>query len=61
MRSLVWLASLVAQMREWMFFTAQRTFEERYRLVENENLQGFCSWMLDEEDPGIWKLMPEHK
>jgi spore germination protein YaaH len=49
------------QMREWIFFTDQRTFEERYRLVENENLQGFCSWVLGEEDPGVWKLLPEHK
>jgi spore germination protein YaaH len=61
MRRLVWLASLVAQMREWMFFTDQRTFEERYHLVEKENLQGFCSWVLGEEDPDIWKLLQEHK
>ena len=45
------------QMGEWIFFTDQRTFEERYHLVENENLQGFCSWVLGEEDPGIWKLL----
>ncbi len=49
------------QMREWIFFTDARTFEDRYRLAQKENLQGFCSWVLGEEDPEIWKLLPEHK
>ena len=49
------------QMREWIFFTDAHTFADRYRLAQKENLQGFCSWVLGEEDPEIWKLLPEHK
>ena len=49
------------QMREYIFFTDRRTFEDRYRLAEKEKLQGFCSWVLGEEDPEIWTLLPEHK
>jgi spore germination protein YaaH len=49
------------QMREWVFFTDKRTFEERYKLVQERGLQGFCSWVLGEEDPGIWDVLPERK
>jgi len=48
-------------MREWIFFTDTRTFQERYALVKQKGLQGFCSWVLGEEDPGIWDLLPSHK
>jgi spore germination protein YaaH len=46
------------QMREWIYFTDARTFAERYELVKKYNLEGFCSWVLGEEDPSIWKLLP---
>jgi len=46
------------QMREWVFFTDLRTFQDRYQLVQKNNLQGFCSWVLGEEDPAIWKFLP---
>lgn len=49
------------QMREWVYFTDRRTFEERYKLVQNLELEGFCSWVLGEEDPEIWKLLPVRK
>lgn len=49
------------QMREWIFFTDLRTFRERYQLVENRGLAGFCSWVLGEEDPEIWTLLPSHQ
>jgi spore germination protein YaaH len=49
------------QMREWIFFTDQRTFKDRYELVEKRGLQGFCSWVLGAEDPEIWKLLPDRK
>ncbi len=48
------------QMREWIFFTDLRTFQDRYQLVQKNNLQGFCSWVLGEEDPAIWKFLPTH-
>jgi spore germination protein YaaH len=48
-------------MREWIFFTDARTFRERYNLVKERGLQGFCSWVLGEEDPAIWDLLPSHK
>lgn len=46
------------QMREWIFFTDARTFRERYQLVQDRGLQGFCSWVLGTEDPAIWDLLP---
>jgi spore germination protein YaaH len=48
------------QMREWIFFTDARTFAERYGLVKERGLQGFCSWVLGTEDSGIWDLLPSH-
>ncbi|HEY7353793.1 MAG TPA: glycosyl hydrolase family 18 protein [Terriglobales bacterium] len=47
-------------LREWIFFTDARTFGERYKLVKERGLQGFCSWVLGTEDPGIWDLLPSH-
>jgi spore germination protein YaaH len=48
------------QMREWVFYTDARTFSERYKLAADRQLQGFCSWVLGEEDPAIWDLLPPH-
>jgi spore germination protein YaaH len=47
------------QLREWIFFTDARTFKERYDLVQQSGLEGFCSWVLGDEDPAIWKILPE--
>jgi spore germination protein YaaH len=47
------------QLREWIFYTDQRTFQDRYELVKERGLQGFCSWMLGTEDPAIWNLLPD--
>jgi len=49
------------QMREWIFFTDQRAFKDRYDLVQQNHLQGFCSWVLGEEDPAIWKILPQRR
>ena len=49
------------QMREWIFFTDLHTFKDRYQLVADRNLQGFCSWVLGTEDPAIWSLLPDRK
>lgn len=48
------------QMREWIFFTDPRTFHERYQLMRDRGLQGFCSWVLGTEDPAIWSELPKH-
>jgi spore germination protein YaaH len=48
------------QMREWIFFTDSHTFSDRYALVKQHNLQGFCSWVLGNEDNGIWDALPAH-
>ncbi len=48
-------------MREWIFFTDERTFRERYDLVRERGLQGFCSWVLGQEDSSIWNVLPSHK
>jgi spore germination protein YaaH len=47
-------------MREWIFLTDAPTFRERYALVIEKGLQGFCSWVLGAEDPAIWDLLPSH-
>ncbi len=47
-------------MREWVFYTDARTFEARLKLVADGELQGFCSWVLGEEDPLIWSVLPAH-
>lgn len=49
------------QMREWVFFTNPRTFEDRYKLAAQYGIEGFCSWVLGQGDPGIWKLLPQNK
>ena len=56
-----WFYIYRADMREWVFFTDARTFNERYKLVRERGLQGFCSWVLGTEDPAIWDLLPAHK
>jgi spore germination protein YaaH len=46
--------------REWVFYTDKRGFEERLKLTQENNLQGFCSWVLGVEDPAIWSVLPSH-
>jgi len=29
--------------------------------VKKSGIQGFCSWVLGEEDPEIWKFLPRHQ
>ena len=48
------------QTREWVFYTDARTFQERLSLVKARGLQGFCSWVLGQEDPAIWNGLPRH-
>jgi spore germination protein YaaH len=48
------------QMREWIFFTDKHTFQDRYELVKQHHLEGFCSWVLGQEDPSIWDVLPSH-
>jgi len=48
-----------AQMREWVFFTDLRTFRDRYELMQQNGLEGFCSWVLGQEDPAIWTILPK--
>ena len=47
------------QMREWIFFTDLHTFKDRYTLIQQKNIEGFCSWVLGEEDPAIWTFLPQ--
>jgi spore germination protein YaaH len=49
------------QMREWVFYTDLRTFRDRYQLVSDRKLQGFCSWVLGTEDSQIWSLLPDRR
>lgn len=49
------------QMREWIFYTDRQTFADRYGLVEQRGLEGFCSWVLGEEDPAIWSVLPARR
>lgn len=46
------------QVREWVFYTDQRAFMDRYRLAKQDGIEGVCSWVLGDEDPGIWGAIP---
>jgi spore germination protein YaaH len=48
-------------MRDWVFYTDKRGFQERLDVVRDRGLEGFCSWVLGAEDPEIWSLMRSHK
>ncbi len=47
--------------REWVFYTDKHGFQERWNLVRDRGLQGFCSWVLGSEDPEIWSVLPAKK
>jgi spore germination protein YaaH len=49
------------QMREWIFYTEKRGFADRYNLAKENRLQGICAWVLGEEDPAIWSVLPDRK
>jgi spore germination protein YaaH len=49
------------QMREWIYFTDLQTFKDRYELAGKNGLDGFCSWVLGEEDPSIWNFLPQQQ
>jgi spore germination protein YaaH len=49
------------QMREWVFYTNERAFHDRYMLAKDNHLAGICSWVLGEEDPAIWNSLPSHQ
>jgi len=49
------------QMREWIFYTDKHTFADRYELVKEHGLEGFCSWVLGAEDPEIWNYLPKSR
>jgi spore germination protein YaaH len=46
------------QMREWVFYTNRRAFNDRYLLARENHLAGICSWVLGNEDPEIWLALP---
>jgi spore germination protein YaaH len=48
------------EMREWVFYTDARSFRERLNLAADRDIQGFCSWVLGQEDPAIWEMLPPH-
>jgi spore germination protein YaaH len=45
-------------MREWVFMPDARAFHDRYALVTQYGLEGFCSWVLGAEDPKVWNELP---
>jgi spore germination protein YaaH len=49
------------QMREYVFYTNQHAFMDRYDLAKSDGLQGVCSWVLGEEDPTIWEAIPSKR
>ncbi len=49
------------QLREWVFYTDKRGFDDRYELAKSHGLAGICAWVLGEEDPAIWSGLPDHK
>jgi spore germination protein YaaH len=49
------------QTREWIFYTDQRAFMDRYDLARQKGLQGICAWVLGDEDPSIWEKIPNRR
>lgn len=47
------------QMREWVFLPDAHAFRDRYDVVKQYNLEGFCAWVLGAEDPKIWEELPD--
>lgn len=45
-------------MREWVFMPDAHSFRDRYALVKQYGLEGFCSWVLGAEDPAVWDELP---
>lgn len=45
-------------MREWVFMPDARSFRDRYALVKQYSLEGFCAWVLGAEDPKVWDELP---
>jgi spore germination protein YaaH len=46
-------------MREWVFYTNKRAFNDRYLLARENHLAGICAWVLGNEDPEIWSTLPK--
>ncbi len=49
------------QMREWVFYTDQRAFMDRFNLAKQYGIQGVCAWDLGDEDPAIWAAIPAQR
>jgi spore germination protein YaaH len=45
-------------MREWVFMPDAHSFRDRYALVTQYGLEGFCAWVLGAEDPKVWDELP---
>lgn len=56
-----WFYIIRGDTREWVFYDDVHSFHDRYQLVKERNLQGFCAWVLGDEDPAIWNLLPDRK
>ncbi len=48
------------QAREWVFYTNKRTFRDRYDLAKQYGIWGICAWVLGQEDPSIWSVIPQN-
>jgi spore germination protein YaaH len=46
-------------LREYVFWTDRRAFEERWRMAAG--LHGVSCWALGQEDPAIWQALPARK
>jgi spore germination protein YaaH len=55
-----WFYFYRADNREWVYYTDEKTFASRYDLTKQFGLEGICSWVLGEEDPAIWAVLPTH-
>ncbi|RUL65885.1 glycosyl hydrolase [Dyella dinghuensis] len=45
-------------MREWVFIPDAHSFRDRYALINQYGLEGFCAWVLGSEDPKVWDELP---
>jgi spore germination protein YaaH len=45
-------------MREWVSMSDAHSFRDRYAVVKQYGLEGFCAWVLGAEDPKVWDELP---
>jgi spore germination protein YaaH len=44
---------------EYLYLEDARSFKAKLDVMKTHNLRGFSAWVLGNEDPAVWKLLPK--